>query len=86
MSKDKRLEVRLTEAEYNKVMELSAPFKSVAGWIRYILDNNVAVQTIKPAVQTKQFAVQTKEAKKAVLSSVTVQHSPTCQCLICKPF
>lgn len=85
MSKDKVLQARLSEDDYNKVMELSKPYGSVAKWIKFVIQNdgcNTKCNTKQP--KDDKIVIQTKDDKRKALANVTVKHSDTCQCFMCK--
>jgi hypothetical protein len=99
MPKDKVINIRVSVEEYELLSRLAGK-AGISKYMRdraldvytkpeTVYTNDKDVYTKDKTVYTKPIAndkivIQTKEAKRAALSRVTVQHSDTCQCFMCK--
>lgn len=86
MSKDKTIKIRLTSEEHELLVRLAGN-EGISAYIRSLLvpTKLEVVATKSKVVPTKAENVPTKQDKRKALSSVTVQHSPMCQCFMCRP-
>jgi hypothetical protein len=92
MPKDKVINIRVSESDHAELVRLAGS----EGVSRYMLRMSLNVYTKTETVYTNDKNVYTKDKtvytkpvtkddKRKALSSVTVQHSPTCQCFMCRP-
>ena len=75
--KDKRVNCRLSEEDYLRLMEVSKPLGGVSEWISQML--------VHTSVQTKPPNSPVVHTKKEILRRLDISHSPNCSCFICKP-